>query len=61
MMIKEKEEKIVEKFSSISEINLKIKQLEVVMKEYSKNLDFENAIKIRDKIKELKRILMELM
>lgn len=61
MMIKEKEEKIVEKFSSVSEINLKIKQLEVVMKEYSKNLDFENAIKIRDKIKELKRILMELM
>lgn len=61
MMIKEKEEKIVEKFSSVSEINLKIKQLEVVMKEYSKNLDFENAIKIRDKIKELKKILMELM
>ncbi|MDU7497029.1 excinuclease ABC subunit UvrB [Sneathia sanguinegens] len=61
MMIKEKEEKIVEKFSSVSEINLKIKQLEIVMKEYSKNLDFENAIKIRDKIKELKRILMELM
>lgn len=61
MMIKEKEEKIVEKFSSVSEINLKINQLEVVMKEYSKNLDFENAIKIRDKIKELKKILMELM
>lgn len=61
MMLKEKEEKIVEKFSSVSEINLKIKQLEIVMKEYSKNLDFENAIKIRDKIKELKRILMELM
>lgn len=61
MMLKEKEEKIVEKFSSVSEINLKIKQLEIVMKEYSKNLDFENAIKIRDKIKELKKILMELM
>ena len=48
-------------FNSIEEINSRIKKLEVRMKEFSKDLDFENAIKVRDEIKYLKNILMELM
>lgn len=48
-------------FNSIEEINSRIKKLEVRMKEFSKDLDFENAIKVRDEIKYLKNVLMELM
>ena len=50
-----------QEFNSIEEINSRIKKLEVRMKEFSKDLDFENAIKVRDEIKYLKNILMELM
>ena len=49
------------KWYSIEEINSRIKKLEVRMKEFSKDLDFENAIKVRDEIKYLKNVLMELM
>ena len=50
-----------QEFNSIEEINSRIKKLEVRMKEFSKDLDFENAIKVRDEIKYLKNVLMELM
>lgn len=50
-----------QEFNSIDEINSHIKKLEVRMKEFSKDLDFENAIKVRDEIKYLKNVLMELM
>lgn len=50
-----------QEFNSIDEINSRIKKLEVRMKEFSKDLDFENAIKVRDEIKYLKNVLMELM
>ena len=39
-----------QEFNSIEEINSRIKKLEVRMKEFSKDLDFENAIKVRDEI-----------
>lgn len=54
------ENKLVE-FNSVEEVNRKIAELEKVMKEYSKELDFENAIKIRDQILELRKLLMEIM
>lgn len=47
-------------FSSISEIEKKIKELEKQMKKYSEEFDFENAIIVRDEIKKLKFLLMEL-
>lgn len=50
-----------QEFNSIEGINSRIKKLEVRMKEFSKDLDFENAIKVRDEIKYLKNVLMELM
>ena len=50
-----------QEFNSIEEINSRIKKLEVRMKEFLKDLDFENAIKVRDEIKYLKNVLMELM
>ena len=50
-----------QEFNSIEEINSRIKKLEVRMKEFSKDIDFENAIKVRDEIKYLKNVLMELM
>lgn len=50
-----------QEFNNIEEINSRIKKLEVCMKEFSKDLDFENAIKVRDEIKYLKNVLMELM
>ncbi|MCX7734236.1 MAG: excinuclease ABC subunit UvrB [bacterium] len=43
--------------SKISEV---IKDLEKKMKEYAKNLEFENAAKVRDKIRELKKIMLQL-
>ncbi len=43
--------------SSIPDV---IKELERKMKEYAKNLEFEKAAEIRDKIRELKKVLLQL-
>lgn len=64
LLNKEKEVEVENKlleFNSVEDITKKISELEIVMKEYSKELDFENAIKIRDKITELKKLLVEIM
>ena len=50
------------KINSINpeEIDLRIKDLKVKMKAFAKALDFENAAKVRDEIKELKDLRMSI-
>lgn len=51
------EKKIVESYSK-EELDKEIKRLKKVMKDYAKNLDFENAAKVRDEIKNLSEARM---
>ena len=59
----EKEEeikKVAKNYKNIKEIEKEIKRLEKKIKELSEELNFEEAIKVRDKMNELKKVLMEL-
>ncbi|WP_390889581.1 excinuclease ABC subunit UvrB [Pseudostreptobacillus hongkongensis] len=49
------------KFKNTKEIEKEIKKLESEMKEFAKNYQYEEAIERRNKVNELKKILMELM
>nr|WP_281177383.1 excinuclease ABC subunit UvrB [Pseudostreptobacillus hongkongensis] len=49
------------KFKNTKEIEKEIKKLESEMKEFAKNYQYEEAIDRRNKVNELKKILMELM
>ena len=49
------------KFKNTKEIEREIKKLESEMKEFAKNYQYEEAIERRNKVNELKKILMELM
>lgn len=53
--VKNKDKK-VKKITSPDQIEKRVKELEVRMKKLSKELDFEQAAKVRDEIKELKSI-----
>lgn len=55
------EEKRIKKFSNTAELNKEITQLEKLMKKASQELDFEKAIELRETIKKLKAVLMEVM
>ena len=59
----EKEEevkKVAKNYKNTKEIEKEIKRLEKKIKELSEELNFEEAIKVRDKMNELKKVLMEL-
>ena len=59
----EKEEevkKVAKNYKNIKEIEKEVKKLEKKIKELSEELNFEEAIKVRDKMNELKKVLMEL-
>ena len=54
-------EKTVDIFNNVSDIQKEIKKLETQMEIYSKDLNFEKAIEVREKIKQLKNVLLEVM
>ena len=59
----EKEEeikKVAKNYKNIKEIEKEVKKMEKKIKELSEELNFEEAIKVRDKMNELKKVLMEL-
>ncbi|AMD95573.1 excinuclease ABC subunit B [Leptotrichia sp. oral taxon 847] len=59
----EKEEeikKVAKNYKNIKEIEKEVKKLEKEIKTLSEELNFEEAIKVRDKMNELKKVLMEL-
>ena len=59
----EKEEevkKVAKNYKNTKEIEKEVKKMEKKIKELSEELNFEEAIKVRDKMNELKKVLMEL-
>ena len=50
-----------EKYSSIKDMEKAIEQLKKKMKEAAKNLEFEKAALLRDRIKELERKYIEVV
>ena len=59
----EKEEevkKVAKNYKNTKEIEKEVKKMEKQIKELSEQLNFEEAIKVRDKMNELKKVLMEL-
>ena len=58
---KEKEvKKVAKNYKNTKEIEKEVKKMEKKIKELSEELNFEEAIKVRDKMNELKKVLMEL-
>ena len=55
------EKVVVKKFKNTLEIEKEIKKLELEMKKFADNYQYEEAIERRNKVNELKKILMELM
>ena len=53
-------DKIKKNYKSQAEIEKEIKHLDKQIKELAEELNFEEAIKLRDKMNELKKILLEL-
>ena len=59
----EKEEevkKVAKNYKNTKEIEKEVKKMEKKIKELSEELNFEEAIKVRDKMNELKKVLMDL-
>ena len=59
----EKEEevkKVAKNYKNTKEIEKEVKKMEEKIKELSEELNFEEAIKVRDKMNKLKKVLMEL-
>ena len=59
----EKEEevkKVAKNYKNTKEIEKEVKKMEKKIKELSEELNFKEAIKVRDKMNELKKVLMEL-
>ena len=59
----EKEEevkKVAKNYKNTKEIEKEVKKMEKKIKELSEELNFEEAIKVRDRMNELKKVLMEL-
>ena len=59
----EKEEevkKVAKNYKNTKEIEKEVKKMEKKIKELSEELNFEEAIKVRDKMNELKKVLIEL-
>lgn len=59
----EKEEevkKVAKNYKNTKEIEKEVKKMEKKIKELSEELNFEEAIKVRDKMNKLKKVLMEL-
>ena len=56
----EKNNKIKKEYRNQVEIEKEIKRLDSEIKKLAEELNFEEAIKLRDKMNELKRMLLEL-